>query len=295
MSPMRLLRFHDGGSQDRMGYPQVVHFRLSLANCYFTRDSSGFPALLRFFDAQSGRSFHPFHRRPGSVARSWRGPFPRCGVASAQAPDPDLESLPETISEFTRVGPGPRWLDGALGASNSSAPFRNRSEAFDTAWPSQSLEQAKVPRAVLPESPSEARPERTECTTHPCGSRNEATESQLGLSANRSTDCLGVPDPNRQRRGSQDSRSALPAGTGLWWSLLADFPGPHKRQSLEHGSVQVRVGHLADPLGPGHHGSIHAPDHWVRCPCGNGRWCRAVSDVQPRHSRPILDAEVPQL
>src|SRR5207245_1759079 len=27
MSPMQLLRFHDGGSQDRMGYPQVVHFR----------------------------------------------------------------------------------------------------------------------------------------------------------------------------------------------------------------------------------------------------------------------------
>ena len=71
-----------------------------------------------------------------AVARSWRRPFPRRGVASAQAPDPDLESLPETISEFTRVGPGPCWLDGALGASNSSAPFRNRSEAFDTASPS---------------------------------------------------------------------------------------------------------------------------------------------------------------
>src|SRR5438876_6748434 len=27
MSPMQLLRFHDGGSQDRMGYLQVVHFR----------------------------------------------------------------------------------------------------------------------------------------------------------------------------------------------------------------------------------------------------------------------------
>jgi hypothetical protein len=26
MSPMRLLRFHDGGSRDRMGYQQVVHF-----------------------------------------------------------------------------------------------------------------------------------------------------------------------------------------------------------------------------------------------------------------------------
>ena len=47
-----------------------------------------------------------------------------------------FESLPETISEFTRAGPDPRWLDVALGASRSSAPFRNRSEAFDTASPS---------------------------------------------------------------------------------------------------------------------------------------------------------------
>src|SRR5207237_1777357 len=111
---------------------------------------------------------------------------------------------------------------GALGASHSSAPFRNRSEAFDTAWPSQSLEQAKVPRAVLPESPSEARPERTECTTHPCGSRNEATESQLGLSANRSTDCLGVPDPNRQRRGSrsEEHTSELQSHLNLVCRLL---------------------------------------------------------------------------
>src|SRR5437870_10784427 len=36
----------------------------------------------------------------------------------------------------------------------SSAPFRNRSEAFDTAWLSQSLEQAKVPDAVLPDRKS---------------------------------------------------------------------------------------------------------------------------------------------
>ena len=43
------------------------------------------------------------------------------------------------------------------------------------------------------------------------------------------------------------------------------------------------------------HGSIHAPNHWVRRPCGDARWCRAVSDVQPRHSRAALDAELPQL
>jgi hypothetical protein len=36
-------------------------------------------------------------------------------------------------------------------------------------------EQAKVPHAVLSEPPSEARPERTQCRTHPFGGRNEAT------------------------------------------------------------------------------------------------------------------------
>jgi putative transposase len=83
---------------------------LCLANCCFSQDSSGFSVLLRFFDAQSCRSFHPFHRRPGSVARSWRGPFPHCGVASPQAPDPDLESLSQTISQSTPVGPDPGLL-----------------------------------------------------------------------------------------------------------------------------------------------------------------------------------------
>jgi hypothetical protein len=40
-------------------------------------------------------------------------------------------------------------------------------------------------------------------------------------------------------------RSALPAGTGLWWSFLADFPGPHERQSLEH-----LIHDDQDPVGP---------------------------------------------
>src|SRR5207237_7331663 len=76
---------------------------------------------------------------------------------------------------------------------------------------------------------------------------------------------------------------------------LADVPGPHERPPVEHGSVPVRVGNVADPLGPGRHGSIHAPDHWLRRPCGKGRWCRTMSDVQLRHSRASLVAEVPEL
>ena len=88
---------------------------------------------------------------------------------------PDRESLQATIAQSTGVGPHPRRLDGALSASNSSAPIRNRTEALDTARPSQSHEQAKVSHAVLPGSPSEARPEETERRTHSCGRGNEAT------------------------------------------------------------------------------------------------------------------------
>ena len=133
-----------------------------LANCYFADNSLRFPALLPFFNASSLRPFHPPNRRPDPVVPTRRRPFPRCRVPSSQTPTPDPESLPTPISQSILVGPHPCRLDGALDPSYSSSPFRNRSEAFDTAWPSQSLEQAKVPRAVLPESPTEARPERSE-------------------------------------------------------------------------------------------------------------------------------------
>ena len=55
----------------------------------------------------------------------------------------DRESLPATSAESIRVGPHPCRLDGALAASDSSAPFRNRTEAFDTARPSPSHEQGE--------------------------------------------------------------------------------------------------------------------------------------------------------
>src|SRR5712692_4299928 len=146
-----------------------------LANCYFTHNSLGFAVLLRFCNARSGRSWHPLHCYPGPVARTWRRPFHSCGVASHQAPTPDRESLPATITESTRVGPHPRRTDCAFGASSSSAPFRNRIEALHIAKLSQSHEQAKMPDAVLTETPTEARPEGTEGRTHPCDRRNEAT------------------------------------------------------------------------------------------------------------------------
>jgi len=99
---------------------------------YFLRIS--LPA--RFCDEQSGHSVYPFPCYPGPLARSWRRPFHRCGVPYPQAPTLDRDSLTTTIAEFMHIGPHPRRLNGTLGTSNSSAPFRNCTEAFDTASPS---------------------------------------------------------------------------------------------------------------------------------------------------------------
>ena len=148
---------------------------LCLANCYFAHNSLGFPALLPFFNASSLHPFHPLNRYPDPVVPTWRRPFPRCRVPSAQTPAPDRESLPPTIAQSILVGPHPCRLDGALGPSSPPSPFRNCAEALDTAKASQSLEQAKVPDAILHESPSEARSERAERRSHSCGGRNEAT------------------------------------------------------------------------------------------------------------------------
>jgi hypothetical protein len=196
-----------------------------------------------------GRSCYPLDRHAGPVARTWWRPFPGRGVASPETPAPDRESLPATIAQSFCGGPYSSRLAGAPGASNSSSPFRNCTEALDTARASQSIEQAKVPHAVLHESPSEAPSERAERTSHSCGRRNEATESQLGLLANRTTDRLGVPHPHRQRRGSQDSRPSLPAGTGLRWSLLADVPGPQARKTYGRVTVALKTKGFVVPLG----------------------------------------------
>jgi Domain of unknown function (DUF4440) len=126
-----------------------------------------FGFLLRFCDAQSDRSCYPLDRHAGPVARTWWRPFPGRGVASPETPAPDRESLPATIAESIRVGPHPRRLAVAPGTSSSSAPFRNCTEALDTARPSQSHERAKVPDAILGESPTKARPERTERRLRP--------------------------------------------------------------------------------------------------------------------------------
>ena len=105
---------------------------------------------------------------------------------------------------------------------------------------------------------------------NPAGVLRSAIAQQITLAFGR---C------HRQGCGSPDPLRSLPAGIAFGRPIPAHLPRPHERQPLEYGSVPVRVGIVAYPLGPGGHGSILAPDHRVRRPCRHGRWCRTLSHV----------------
>jgi hypothetical protein len=98
------------------------------------------------------------------------------------------------------------------------------------------------------------------------------------------------------RRGVRESlnRSSGPStcqSTKTWSRILAhrNLPGPgsgwhsrltllgHMKDSLEYRSVSLRVGQVEDPLGPGRHGSIQAPDHCFGVHAGVSRWGRTLS------------------
>jgi hypothetical protein len=68
---------------------KFVPLYLWLANCYFAHNSLRFPALLPFFNASFRRPVHPLNRRPDPVVPTWRRPFSRCRVPSAQTLAPD--------------------------------------------------------------------------------------------------------------------------------------------------------------------------------------------------------------
>ena len=112
---------------------------------------------------------------------------------------------------------------------------------------SPSLEQAKGSDAMLSESPSETRPERTERRR----ARILRTTSLSIWMWNAKAICCAIRgEPQSGLRCFISTTARMSIETRLRWSLLADFPGPHERQPLEHGSVPARIGHVADPGTP---------------------------------------------
>ena len=127
-----------------------------------------------------------------------------------------------TIPQSLRVGPYSCRLDGTLDAANSSAPFRNRTKAFDTARPSQGLEQAKY-RALF--SPNLRR------KPGPKGPSAELIHAVVEMKQrNPNWRCPRIAQQIALAFRIQIDKDVVrrilapspPAWTGLRWSLLAD-------------------------------------------------------------------------
>jgi hypothetical protein len=109
------------------------------------------------------------------------------------------------------------------------------------------------------------------------------------MSANRTTNHLGVQHLNGQRRDSQDSGPSLPAVTGLRWPFVADVPGPQGRKSLRLSMAGLRI-RCFDPIAE----CSEFPDHSRCVPLlrllGNGRATFFVTNslVKDQPDQPTL-------
>jgi hypothetical protein len=103
----------------------------------------------------------------------------------------------------------------------------------------------------------EAGPKRTWPGSHSSGCPDEASESNVGLSAYRPTNRRGFRYSNQQGCGSAHSRRSLPTAR-LGWSFMAHFPRSHEGQPLEPRPLSMRIGNPANTLGYGRDGPIGA-------------------------------------
>jgi hypothetical protein len=114
--------------------------------------------------------------------------------------------------------------------------------------------------------------------SHSSGCPNEATESNMGLSAYRSTNRFGFRYSNQQGCGSADSRCSLPTRPRLGWSFMAHFPRLYEGQPLEPRPLSMRIRNLANTLGSGRDGPIHAAHCWAWCSRRHRGWKKCLED-----------------
>jgi len=234
--------------------------------------------------AWSSCTFHPSHYDDRSTRRSrWRA---FCGrrIGSDQAAAPDPESFPTPFTQSASLRSRRRRLVCSAHAARPTDPFRNRIETVNSLEPSSSAEEPQVPATVLAQTAEKAGPKRTWLGSHCSGCRNEATESNVGLSAYRPTNRFGFRYSNQQGCGSADSRCSLPTRARLGWSFMAHFPRSHEGQPLEPRPLSMRIRNLANTLGFGRDGPIHAAHCWVWCSRRHRGRSGAMPDVQSSDS-----------
>jgi hypothetical protein len=123
---------------------------------------------------------------------------------------------------------------------------------------SSSADLAEVSQALLVQGADEAWPQGTKRRSRCRRRRHQTTESDLGMSPDRATDHTGLRYSHQQGRGAAHSRGSVPPETRLGGAVLADGSGSREGQSVESGSVSVRIGHTTHTLGARGDGPMYA-------------------------------------
>jgi hypothetical protein len=99
-----------------------------------------------------------------------------------------LESFPEAVAQSEGIRPHRRRLVYSGHASRPPDPLRNRIEAVNSLELPPGAEEPEVPLVVLRQAAEKAGTKRTRPGSHCSGCGNEATQSELGVPSNCSTD-----------------------------------------------------------------------------------------------------------
>ena len=146
----------------------------------------------------------------------------------------------------------------------------------------RALIQRKYRRLFSSKSTDEAGPQGAQPGRHRRCRRHETAEPELGVSTDRAADHAGLRHSHRQGCGATDSGGSVPAEARLRGAVLADRPGSCEGQSVECGSVSVRIGRPPHVLGARRDGPLDAAHRgFRRAPWRRGRG-GAVPDVQSR-------------
>ena len=140
----------------------------------------------------------------------------------------------------------------------------DRLRAVNAVEPPSSADTAEVSPALLVQGADEAWPQGTKPGRHRRRRRHETAEPDLGMPSDRATDHPGLRYSQQQGCGATHSRGSVPAETRLSGTVLAYGPGSREGQSVESGSVSVRIGR------PPHALVLVVMDQWTRRIVGFG-------------------------
>ena len=143
--------------------------------------------------ARFGCSLCPSHHDRSPHRPTWRIAFGRCRIRPDQTPASDRESLLPPGAQSPRMRPTDRRLVLAVDPASPSLAISGRIQAIDPVeFPSRSGS-AQIQIPVFAKTSNEARTKRSRSAHNSCRCRDEAAQSEMGVSSHCRADQSGLP------------------------------------------------------------------------------------------------------